>query len=84
MSKIQENKSQRLKEVLHALFKQPLGQEAINILKERLISSENVFHASTPPESDKFYLGRHSVYKELIRMAENDPNPPKKKETTDE
>ena len=81
-AKVSENKSRRLKEVLHALFSQPLGQEAINILKDRLINNEQVFGPTTDSDSDKFYLGRHSVYKELIKIAETNPKPKEKTNAT--
>lgn len=83
MAKVAENKSKRFDEVVHALLKQPLGQELVHILKDRLINNQHVFGPVTPHDHDKFYLGRLSVYKDLIRIAENDPNS-KEKEPTNE
>lgn len=65
--------NKRFEEIVHALMNTPLGVELKDMLKDRLINGAHVFSAQTPPEHDKFYLGRHSVYKDLIRIAEKPP-----------
>ena len=69
MINVIETKPDRFKDLIFQVLSTPQGKELVDLMKERIINSQTVFHPNTTPESDKFYLGRLSVYKEFIAVA---------------
>jgi len=72
----------RINELFTALMQSPMGQELKNLLTIRL-AKQGVFQPTTDPMVDKWNLGRHSVYQELIRMADAPLKPPQPEKEND-
>lgn len=73
MGNVAPKKVDRFEEVWQAISKTPLGKEMVSLMEERLLEGMFPFSPDTPSSSDKYYLGRHSVYKDLIKISKKPP-----------
>lgn len=67
-----EAANKREKELIQAIFSTPQGKELIGIWEDRLINVA-VWDRNLPEDVCRHIGGRHSVYRDLIRIAKKGP-----------
>lgn len=75
----EEEKSDRLRELMFAIAKTKHGKEMINIFRDRLAKND-VYGPGVPEEVARHTAGRQSVYRDWIKIADAKPKTKKKKE----